>query len=296
MAQQCRTCAHPARREIHRCKDQGATLQELADGFGLTKATLNRHFHSPWCMARFQAQECSGEAAHGVATVAVPKLASGRSGAVGGPTVRRRAIGTGPSSVKPVSPRNDDPSEPPSAVPMLAHVHPVASIPSQPTPSLLPDPKELSLLSALGATDQELADLFGCGEADVAQVASRSRGNDRALFNVTDQEWAKHFVRLALSELIMLRRRRQDALDGKRWREADRMDPKIAKATESLFQTLRRFGMANPIASEELGHIGDDRRDILAAVRNSIDGRFDPTIFGGNTTTDFLEGYSTVAA
>ncbi|MDQ0450033.1 hypothetical protein [Methylobacterium aerolatum] len=130
----------------------------------------------------------------------------------------------------------------------------------------------------------------------MAQVASRSRGNDRALFNVTDQEWAKHFVRLALSELIMLRRRRQDALDGKRWREADRMDPKIAKATESLFQTLRRFGMANPIASEELGHIGDDRRDILAAVRNSIDGRFDPTIFGGNTTTDFLEGYSTVAA
>lgn len=263
MPRPCSVCAHASRLAIHEYQRRGATYEALSAEFGVSKSSISRHFNRQSCLERIRAEECPPGAAQRApgAILERPEPAP----------LRRRAIASRPTqAVQPVAL---------SAAPIrdfAPSLIPETVAREKPKPVTIISADEFALLRSLEYSPEKIAELSGLGLNTVTTLSEKTNGHPSSLFDVSNQTWAKHFVRLDMERIISLRRRQQAAEDDLRFPEVERYDAKIAAAVENLYRTLTRFGLAGPIDPAELGEHGDDTRDILSMIRNSIEGRFEP--------------------
>lgn len=269
MAQHCRTCAHAQRPEIERLKDGGATLQALSDAFGLTKATLNRHFVNRHHLCRFEAQECSPEAAQAAATATAGGDAPGRSPPVLGPAPRRRAIGGGPRPVQPVAPQDECPG-----AQVVAFVRPAPVAIEEPRPEPVPLLKQIADLLELGYTHDDVGYQLSIGGDEMAGYIAAIEDAKRTLLSKSAEDWGASLVYSCMSRLARYRRRQTELEAALKHREADRMDDKIVAAERELRKLLTDFGLVGRLDRSALEQQAGGLDDIFSAVKNSINGVF----------------------
>lgn len=282
MGQSCKTCQHPQRHEIERLRDGETTLQALADAFGLTKATLNRHFVGKHHLTRFKATEHPPEAAQAVAAVAGEVAASSCPGHAPAPSMRRRAIAHGPRvSVKPASVLElHTPEDRGGEVVPFVRPTPVAV--EEPRPEPVPLVKQIADLLELGDTPDDIGYRLSIGGEEMAGYIATIEDAKRTLLAKSAEDWGATLVYSCMSRLARYRRRQSELEAALKHREADRFDAKIVAAERDLRKMLTELGRLGPLDLSSLERSSNGMNDIFSAVKNSIDG-----VFGdANTSAD----------